>query len=206
MSEQQLISADLETLLQANPDISAQRERTGTIWVTQNLHNGKDRVMTVYPLYEKRGQVEPAVAIEVREMDQNIRTRKYSNERPEIILKPNQDDTVTITVDETYGKLDSAIDPQDVIRNARIGLNLLQAVGSLPKDDLKRRQCAGRVNDEIQSQEEIMEDLKSSTPRVASLYQEIEGSQGVPKIKFVQYATTLLGKMPPPSTIQTLKK
>ncbi|OGG02828.1 hypothetical protein A2W14_02625 [Candidatus Gottesmanbacteria bacterium RBG_16_37_8] len=187
---------DLDALLQANPNISAQRERTGTIWVTQDLNNGRVRVMTVHPLWENDSQIEPAVAIEVREMDKDFKTRKYSEERPEIVVKPIIGGTVSISVDESYGKIDPAINTQDVIRQTRIGLSMLEAVGILPEE--KRSRYAGKAHDDMRPRTEIINDLQSTVPVVANVTQEldIEAPQIVPRAQFVSYAVKLLGKIP----------
>ena len=191
---------NLETLLNAYPDISAHREKEGTIWVTEKRPTGPNRMMTVRPIYEEASHMS-GVKIEVRDVSE---TQKYSPDHVEIIIKPNSSgtDTVSIVVDESNRQLNSPVDVQKTVRDTRIGLSFLQVLGELPEDDLLRSVHAGRVNDLMKPGDVVSE----GAPEDIIDNQQREGAHPVSRTHFLAYSVQLLNKMPDPSSPQLKSK
>lgn len=191
----------LNTLIKEH-GLTVQRNRAGWISIKKSFYDHDSQkdfcpkvcLMEVDPLWETNEQLEPAIAIRVLIMDEDIKTRIYPEEKPVIVVKPTKEGTISVSVDETYGIWNPTIDLQQVISDVRIGLSMLDLLGTLPRELASR--FSGRVLDEMTSRSELIQDLLQGAPIIARATNDLDKNtpHQVPSKEFVNYAIKILGK------------
>jgi hypothetical protein len=146
--------ARLEQLWYAYPDVQVQRERAGSLWVTQTLSDEFERVMTIHPLYTEEHAAgiatEPYEEIEVRTLHTDYTKRHYGRPEAEIVLKPTGENEVVVDVATNDPQYQDPAVINTILAKSRQGLEMLDALQAIPRDGISRMRYNERVYDEME--------------------------------------------------------
>lgn len=160
--KEELRQIPLETVLQAYPDISVQRERIGGIYVVQDLPGALEQVSYVFTKRETEDQPMPYVGISVRNLEKEYGKRDSNRPYAYLTLKPVGESDIVVEVE----KPQPSVDPRNVITKVRQGLEVFDALLNTPH--IERGKFNKRAYDWMAGHD-VYQDLKEAGVLAANL-------------------------------------